>query len=98
MAADRTPALRRGFILLALHGQYPLPLARPMFERAVAAFYTGDDAGLARDIAYLIEKKLMTVDTERLMNRAVETCKLTAEGCDVVEGATQIPGVEIVRA
>ena len=93
-----TPPLRRGVVLLALHAQFPLALARPALDRQVGPFYAMDPLQLHRDLAYLEQKGLLTQKKGTVGNHRIEIITLTPDGADVVEGATAIPGVEFARA
>lgn len=87
--------LRRGFILHALHANYPHPLARPSLERTVSPFYQNDARALERDLAYLEEKKLIERKGAEIGNRVVHSFAIEPAGIDIVEGSTADPGIEI---
>lgn len=87
--------IRRGLVLLTLHAQYPHPLVDAAFTRATMPFYVADERERARDLAYLEERKFISIETTGLAGTVYRTYKLTAAGVDVAEGVVQDPGVVI---
>src|SRR5690606_19035136 len=89
MSETQTP-LRRGLVLMALHGQYPMPLTNTSLNRAVSAFYAGTEPrAQTRDLAYLKERGLIRSENHEISGRTFQTWTLTAVGVDVVEGVVQ---------
>lgn len=93
---ELTPPIRRGLLLVALHGQYPEALTRVALEGLVGAAYQGDTQAWTRDVAYLHRQKLLKIVSDPLPGgRSLETWRLTEAGFAVVEGGSLDAAVEI---
>lgn len=92
------PALRRGALLLAIHGQYPLPFALPALERAVDLVYSMAPDEFRRDVHYLESKALIEHRRSKVRGQTIEVVELTPLGVDVAEGTVKVPGIDIERA
>lgn len=91
--------VRRGIVLHALLGQYPLALTQVALERQVAPFYkAADGRALSRDLAYLEEKQFLRHESHEVGGRVFNTFILTPAGVDIVERVAVDAGVEIAQA
>lgn len=90
--------LRRSLVLQVLHGQYPYPLVRTALERGVIDYYARDTRALERDLEYLAKKGYLEARSDDVLpGRVVHSYQLTPSGVDLVEGATQDPGILFVQ-
>lgn len=96
--AENARKLNRGLILLTLNAQYPSGCTRKLLLLSVLPVYGGKELELDRDLKYLGDSGLLTMQPPPPPGRSGPTYTLTPAGVDLVEGEATHPRVVVMRA